>query len=306
LNILLITDSYNKVSGITNFINLFYNYLSSNNNTVKLLFFSNTDCKVSIDLKLEFDYIYINAHFSNIDKYFIKKGRNGLENLLNINLTKTKIIIISHGWNKMRYNFSFYYFYYFIKSYNSNLNRIYEYDSIIFINNTIDNFRHLDFKFVLKNQINNLYFNFSEYYIQNLRNNHDIIFKKNNGKIKILVISNPDFVKNLEILIILSLKNYLNKNKREFYLLSIRPKNLYFKALYYLLNLFKINIFYNQNDKFFLLNECSYLFIPSHTEYLPLVSLEAFSFNKHVISLNKISSLCKYKFYHYIKKSNYI
>jgi hypothetical protein len=121
-----------------------------------------------------------------------------------------------------------------------------------------------------------------------------------------LVISNPDFVKNLEILIILSLKNYLNKNKREFYLLSIRPKNLYFKALYYLLNLFKINIFYNQNDKFFLLNECSYLFIPSHTEYLPLVSLEAFSFNKHVISLNKISSLCKYKFYHYIKKSNYI
>jgi len=287
---------------MSNFMFLFSDYLLSLNYNVKLVLFSNDDCKINFKLNLKYDHIYINGHFSNIDKFYIKNGKMGLEKLLNLNLKYSKIIILSHGWNKFRFSFHLYFLYYFIKSLNSNLNRIYKYDSITFINDSIDNYRHLDFKFVINNKIKYSYFNFANFYIQNLRK----ISKQNiyvkNKKITILIISNPDFVKNLEILILLSIKNLIKKNKRQYNLLTIKPNNLYFKILYFFLKLLKINLHYNQNDKFSLLNECSYLLIPSHTEYLPLVALEALSFNKHVVSFNKFTSLINFNFYHSLTK----
>jgi hypothetical protein len=304
LNILLITDFYKIDSGVSNFINLFKDYLTSNNNNVTLLLFSKTDCTINFDSKFEFDHIYINAHFSNIDQYFIKNGRKGIQNLLNINLNNSNIIIISHGWNKIRFNLSIYYIFYTLKSYNSSLERIKQYDSIMFINDSIDNYRHLDYKFVINNNLNFLYFNFSNFYIKKHRNNNNFTFNQIDfkNKIKILIIANPDYVKNLNFLIMFAIKNLINKKKREINLLSTRTDNLYFKILFYCLNILNINIIYNQNYKYSLLHECSYLFIPSYTEYLPIVSLEAFSFNKHVVSLNKITSLSNFKYYHYLMK----
>ena len=298
MNILIITDSLSKISGMSNFVFLFKSFLS-NSDTFIYIFDFKTKSK-DYNSYIHFDIVYINGHFSQIDKFYNRYGRSRLGQILETDLHNTDIIIVSHGWTKIKYNLSFYNFYYSFKNRNESLNRILNYDSILFINNSIDIYRHLDYLHVIQNDFLFKYFDFAKFYIEYLKTKFYTNKLTYSNNTKILIISNPDFAKNLEYLVYIGIKNFNKKNKKIIFL-STKPKNAYFKTLYLLLKILKIKIFYDQDLKYNLLKECSFLFIPSHTEYLPLVALEAFAFCKPVVSLNKITSLLKYKYYHNLK-----
>ena len=65
--------------------------------------------------------------------------------------------------------------------------------------------------------------------------------------------------------------------------------------------IFLYNVVHDNSKKFSLIKHSDLLFIPSMTEYLPLVSIEAMAFNKKIVSLYKIPSLIKYDNYKFLK-----
>jgi glycosyltransferase involved in cell wall biosynthesis len=118
----------------------------------------------------------------------------------------------------------------------------------------------------------------------------------------ILVISNFDFVKNLFLISRIVIKRKLLGKKVLSYCILSSSRPAGFNLLVYLLlTKLKVCIITDQNLKNDLIVNCDYLFIPSYTEYLPIVALEAMAFNKKVLSYYHIAGLKKYTNYYYLK-----
>ncbi|MCX6194271.1 MAG: hypothetical protein NTX34_07300 [Cytophagales bacterium] len=313
MNFLILNDDLISVNGMSNFSFLFSEHLRSSYSDVNVIHYDFVNkkyfnLKENIeDGKIVIDGIYVNGHYSNFDRFFVKYGRPGLNSFFpNFNLDHTSIIIISHGWKAVVWKFNFYNIYYNLNNLTvfkyHKLKRILLYDNILFISEVSDKFRHLDYCYCLSSKTNFLFYDFAASFI----NESEIAFKSPDATItklyKVLIISNPDFVKNLEFLILLLLKNRFYKRNRKYTLLSKIPSNLYFKVLYSILISLGLEIVFDQSKKNFLLSRMDYLFIPSHTEYLPIVSLEAFKVGSWVVSLNRIPSLMKFKNYRFLRK----
>jgi glycosyltransferase involved in cell wall biosynthesis len=118
----------------------------------------------------------------------------------------------------------------------------------------------------------------------------------------VLIISNFDTVKNLLLLARINFKLKIKgKPMKKFVLLTTNPKSIRGNVIKNIILKFGVNIEFDQTKKNDLIKKCNYLFIPSYTEYLPLVALEAFSFSKPVISYYYIIGLSNFKSYKFIR-----
>jgi hypothetical protein len=256
---------------------------------------------------INIDKIYINSHFSKSDILFRRDSNHFLNFYLKISKNNLKIIKISHGWQLMKPNLSFFYFYFFLKHFFKKYkikNILLKYDETLFISNVSDKYRHYDYfianKYNLKYSVFSYHDHFYKFLSVNNLNNCNIINKQ-----YILIISNIEPVKNVLFLIFFNYKYFILKkrNKRNFVLLTIYKYSIYSTFIFYILKLYKINVITDQSKKNNLLYNCNYLLIPSFTEYLPIVSLEAFNLKKSVVSLFKIQSLKSFNNYHSIYKN---
>ena len=95
---------------------------------------------------------------------------------------------------------------------------------------------------------------------------------------------------------------FFNRRKKiEFIVLTQKSNSIYSRIVLYISKLLGVRFEHDQSKKKDLISGCKYLFIPSYSEYLPLVALEAMSFRKYVISLYKIESLTDMINYKYLK-----
>jgi hypothetical protein len=303
--ILFVTDNITSLNGMSVFSNNFINWMDKKFDESICVFEVQSNHFIAAK-KINNDKIikkiFVNGHYSNSDKII----RN---NLLRKKLLYNNFIldddctftIISHGWHKVKNRFSIYNLLYNIKNYikTSNINSIAKhYNSIIFISNKCDDYRHYDYKWSIKNNFKFEYIDFTKQILVNNSTSNNVIFKD-----YILVISNFDTAKNLFLLFKINIFNKIKRNKnKNFILLTTKPKLFLNKIIYKLLVYAKVNIIFDQTQKKNLISNCNYLFIPSHTEYLPIVAFEAFSMNKNVLSYYFIISLSEYKKYRHIKK----
>ncbi len=247
-------------------------------------------------------HVYVNGHYSKSD---ILIRNNHLATIISNQLLKLcdecRITIISHGWQKIKYRISLYNLIYnlrnAIKTFNINSISKY-YDSVIFISKKCDNYRHYDFKWCLVNHFQYEFIDFTK--IISVNNS---ISTNTNLENFILIISNFDAVKNLFLLFRINFFNRMKgKRVRNFVLLTTIPKSSINKIILKLLVFSNVTIIFDQTQKQNLVANCNYLFIPSHTEYMPIVAFEAFSLNKNVLSFYFIIGLSDLKKYHYIKQ----
>ena len=120
----------------------------------------------------------------------------------------------------------------------------------------------------------------------------------------ILIISNFDIVKNIFSIFY---SKYFKKLKtirgvKKIKILTPSSNTLYFIFFKFLCKVFAFELINNNDSKFELVANCDCLYTPSITEYLPLVTLEAFSLKKDVYSLHKINSLTNNTNYYYFLK----
>jgi hypothetical protein len=303
--VLFISDNISSINGMSVFSSYFINWLKIN--------FDNNICVLEaqksriISIKQInddniVDKIFVNGHFSKSDILVRNKQLANFISNQNLEICdECSITIISHGWKKVKYRLSIYNIIYNLKNTikTLNINSISKYyDSIIFISNKCDDYRHFDFKWSVKNNFKYDYIDFTRQISVNKSISSNPILKD-----YILIISNFDPVKNLFLLTKINFYNKIKGKKiKNFVLLSTKPKSFINKIIYKLLVFSKVTIIFDQNQKKNLISNCNYLFITSHTEYLPIVAFEAFSMNKSVLSFYFIISLSGLKKYHFIKK----
>jgi glycosyltransferase involved in cell wall biosynthesis len=87
---------------------------------------------------------------------------------------------------------------------------------------------------------------------------------------------------------------------KNFVVLVPARRGLNFKLFCFLSSVLSTKIVHEQDRKFGLLSESDYMFIPSFTEYNPIVALEASACNKPVVSLYLIPALQKERSYHHL------
>jgi hypothetical protein len=303
--VLFITDSISSLNGMSIFSNHFNNWLCRKYNE-NIIVFEVESNKFNIIKEVNNDKtineIFVNGHFSKSDRLFRNKHIETIVSSHDYYINSVCITsIISHGWQKVKNRFSIYNVAYNLKNLirTLNINSISKhYNSIIFISNKCDDYRHYDYKWSIKNNFRFELVDFTkEMFVGNPTT------KKSSLKNYILVISNFDSVKNLFLLFKLNCSYKLKKKKKKnFVLLSTKPKTFSGKIIFKLLVFSKVNIIFDQTQKNSLITNCNYLFIPSHTEYLPIVALEAFSMNKSVLSFYYIIGLSEFKKYHFLNK----
>jgi|688.fasta_scaffold238261_2 hypothetical protein len=303
--VLFISDNISTLNGMSIFSNYFINWLKINfdNNICVLEAQKNQIISIKqINDDNIIDKIFVNGHFSESD--FLIRNRQLTKIVSDQNFLiseECSFTIISHGWQKVKNRFNFYSVLYNLKniSKTKNIDSISKfYNSIIFISNKSDQFRHFDFNWCVKNNFSFDYIDFSKE-ICLTKTTENNITQKN----YILIISNFDTVKNLLLLFRINLTNFfIRKKPKNFVLLSTYPKSFRGKIIYQLLIFSKINVVLDQTQKINLISNCNYLFIPSYTEYLPIVAFEAFSMKKKVLSYYYIIGLSEKDDYHFIKK----
>lgn len=321
MNILFITDSLHSVNGMSIFSRLFVHFLSNTKFQYNVYLFEletrsyyendNNDNLSLISFVDDIDRVYINGHFTKADIFFRKNPTFFFESILCISCTNVTVIKISHGWQKMRPFFSLYYLYYFFRHFHKTLfisSAFKYYNEVLFISNNSDLYRHFDFSYCVKHNLNYSFFDF-QYFFEFYSSKPKLFFDPitNSSFIKsnfLLVIANCDPVKNLLSLILINYKFFIipKPRKRQIVLLTSSSVGFYGKFILFVLNKFNITIITDQSQKSSLLYNCDYLFIASFTEYLPIVSLEASSYAKRIISIFKISSLKDNLNYHSIFK----
>jgi hypothetical protein len=307
MNIIFFTDSITSINGMSKFSNYFIKSLVKNSENKIFIIETNNDKITILNPEINsyniIDLVYVNGHFSKADMLVRNKS---LLNLLSVLGLKThessKIIIISHGWFKLKYRLNLYSILYNLKYFYRTITfDSYEkfYHSILFISDKNDNHRHFDFNWCVKKHKCYQFVDFTNGII--LENN--LIKSETGNEGFILVISNFDTVKNLLLLARINLKQkMIGKAYKNFTLLSTPPNSFTGKLSYKFLLKLGVNIVFDQSKKNQLLSYCNYLFIPSYTEYLPLVALEAFSFKKQVVSYYFILGLSDQNGYKYIRK----
>lgn len=303
--VLFITDNITSLNGMSVFSNYFNSWLHEKYDDNIYVYEADSNKFISsktIDSNKIIKHIYVNGHFSKSDKLIRNKQLATIISKQNFKICdECRITIISHGWQKVKYRLSIYNIIYNlknkIKTLNINSIRKY-YFSIIFISNKCDDYRHYDFKWSLKNNFKYEYIDFTKQItVNNSISNKEIL------KDYILIISNFDTVKNLFLLFKLNIYNKIRGKKiKNYVLLTTKPKSFTNKIIYKFLVFSKVTIIFDQTQKENLISNCNYLFIPSHTEYLPIVAFEAFSMNKNVLSFYFIIGLSELKKYHFIKK----
>lgn len=303
--ILFITDSFTKLNGMSLFSKYFISWLCEKYDDNIFVYEVQSNQFISfktIDNNRRITQIYVNGHFSRSDMLVRNRQLSRIIKKRSFNLSDDcSINIVSHGWQKVKIRFNLYSIVYNIKNFikTMQINSISKhYSSIVFISNKSDDYRHYDYKWSLKNDFRFELMDFTkEIHLDNTTTNNSSL---NNF---ILVISNCEPVKNLFLLFRVNFY-YKIKNRKEknFILLSTKPKSFMMKIILKLLILSKVKVIFDQSQKNLLIANCNYLFIPSHTEYLPIVALEALSMNKNVLSFYYIIGLSEFKKYHFLNK----
>lgn len=303
--VLFITDNITSLNGMSVFSNYFISWLHEKFDDNIFVYEAHSNQFISsktIDNNKIIKHIYVNGHFSKSDILIRNKQLATIISNQNFKICdECRITIISHGWQKVKYRLSLYNIIYNLKNTikTLNINSISKYyNSIIFISNKCDDYRHYDFKWSLKNNFKYEYIDFTKQISVNNSISNNAILKD-----YILIISNFDTVKNLFLLFKINFYIKIKGKKiKNFVLLTTKPKSFTNKIIYKLLVFSKVTIIFDQTQKKNLITNCNYLFIPSHTEYLPIVAFEAFSMNKNVLSFYFIIGLSELKKYHFIKK----
>jgi len=302
---LLITDSYKaSVNGIAMFSQFFVaDVLMPTYEAVTVLEVSNMSVHTVVDKEVGvvFDHVYVNANFSASDS--LMRSANALHTLhsIGINLSDGFVkTMISHGWAKIRFRFNWYGFYYRLKFQlkGADLQRLFFYDRMLFISRQSDAYRHADYQFCVNHHIPIDYYDFPARYVQSMHANAATVQQS-----FILVIANFEPVKNLWWLVRYNLyRTYIQRKPAKSFVLLIKPRlSVYYKLFTQIAAVAGVLIVTDQSQKNALLSVCRYLFIPSHTEYTPLVAFEAFGYHKSVISLYSITGLSDFKPYRYLK-----
>jgi hypothetical protein len=303
--VLFITDDVSALNGMSVFSNYFIHWLHEkydDNIFVYEVRYNHIISTKTIDSNRIIKHIYVNGHFSKSDILIRNKQLDKIISEHNFKLCdEFSLTVISHGWQKVKCRLSIYSIIFNLKNTIKTLNikSISKYySSIIFISNKSDNYRHYDFKWSVKNNFKYEYLDLTN----KISVNNSIL---SNAILNdyILIISNFDTVKNLLLLVKINFyKKIKGKKIKNFVLLTAKPKSFTNKIIYKLLIFSKVTIIFDQTQKKFLIANCNYLFIPSHTEYLPIVAFEAFSMNKSVLSFYFIIGLSECKKYHFIIK----
>ena len=304
-SILFINDHVNKINGMTVFSHFFLNHIKKQYNS-NIVMISLSEIVTFENSDLIFDFIILNGYNSIADKYH-QKGML-LYKLKDFNIKISpyyKLGIVSHGWLKLNNRYTFYNLFYYLKNISNNIcveKRLGSYNFIIFISDKINDFRHRDRKLVEFMSHSFIDLDLRESYINHFKENIQGGAKIFLGNY-ILIISNFDPIKNLFVLPrILLKKNFFNRRKKiEFIVLTQKSNSIYSRIVLYISKLLGVRFEHDQSKKKDLISGCKYLFIPSYSEYLPLVALEAMSFRKYVISLYKIESLTDMINYKYLK-----
>jgi hypothetical protein len=295
---LILSDSGSSVNnGVGKFVAIFEQHLNSFYGQVIVVdpvsflkFLSKADNKSLVRYDL-----YVNAYNSESD--FLINSKLKKQDTYNSIISKK--IIVSHGWTRMKLRLNTYSIYYYIKYQILNtrsMNSIIQsYDEVLFINNEEDRYRHKDKSFVVSNNISFSYYDFASDYIAKLRKSID---GQTADDVGILIIANKQPVKNLYSLFMPGFHLWrLGQGFHKTTLLCQSCTSSWVLPL--LCRLFKIELITDNSRKINLLSRCQILYIPSHTEYQPLTALEAFAFNKEVVSRNYITGLKGYDRYRY-------
>jgi glycosyltransferase involved in cell wall biosynthesis len=311
-SVLLLTDSYKVgVNGISVFTHFFIEDVLAKHFKSVMVYEASTKklFKVNEDAAgagLITD-IYVNANFSVAD-FFIRS--NNFEEWCaskNIRLSPIyKKIMVSHGWTKTKVRSNYYSIYYNLKYFfrASDLERLHFYDELLFISKAKDSFRHADYLYCLEQNIPVSYYDFSAAFIDNLKWNKaapGTLNRRENINEYIIVIANFEKVKNLWWLLRYNLGRVLKRRKMKNFLVLVPARqSISFKLFRFLSPVFSTKIVHDQDRKFSLLSESAYMFIPSFTEYHPIVALEAAACNKPVVSLYRIPALQERRLYHHL------
>jgi glycosyltransferase involved in cell wall biosynthesis len=88
------------------------------------------------------------------------------------------------------------------------------------------------------------------------------------------------------------------------FVLLVEPVNSVSYSLFKKLSTkLRTELVHDQEKKIALLYGAEYLFIPSYSEYNPIVALEAKACNKKVVSLYKITAIEQADYYHSLKRT---
>jgi len=306
---LFVTDSYkNSVHGISVF-SFFYveHYLLKHYESV--LVYETATGKVFAEGNKErtetnIEHIYINAWYSRSECL----AQNGhLKEILRsqgILIQPTaRFYLISHGWPLIKFRCNYYSIYSYLKSFRLQdvSKRLLFFDELILLSTDTDEYRHKDFACALKMNMPYFFYDFSSEFVEHFKNNKANELDVN--KDYVLVIANFEHIKNLWWLIVYNIKRKIRrKENKKFVLLTKPKKSILFSLFKRLATYLSIEIQYNQSDKVSLLNNCQYLFIPSYSEYNPIVALEAIALEKNVLSLFKIIALTRQRHYRYLSE----
>jgi len=309
--VIFVTDTYKRtVNGIAVFSEFYINdVLMHKYDTILVLEAVTQDffqIKTSSNNPIVFDTVIVNAHFSGADKLVRKLNQfralveaNGyvLENSF-------KKIIISHGWVAVKFRLQFYPIYYTLKNIIrvGQLQRLKYYDEVCFISGSSDAYRHSDFTYVKANKLKYELYDFIKAYL--VRHQADVKQPLGNqGNGFVFTIANFEPVKNIWWLVRYAIQRKVTGSKpKNIILLTQQKTSINYLLFAFLANKLNIAICNDQHKKNELLSTCDYFFIPSYSEYTPLVALEAFKYNKQVVSLYKITALSPLPKYHYLKQ----
>lgn len=306
---ILFTDSYKEsVNGISVFTQFFIrDYLKSHFDDVWVYETSTTrlyktDGKSTKNPRIT--NLYVNANFSASD-YLIRSSdvseifqQHGL-----VAADDLKKTMISHGWPRIRFRITYYNIYYALRNITraKDLQRLFYYQEILFISRAIDTHRHEDHQYCLENKLPISYYDFAERFIAENRNLKAGSYP--NHLEEILVIANFQKVKNVWWLLRYNLKRRIaGKKMKPFCLLIYPQKSGAYKLFALLADKLSVRLEHDQEKKKALLQQSAYLFIPSFSEYNPLVALEATACFTPVVSLYTITALKGIRSYRYLRQ----
>jgi hypothetical protein len=311
---LLITDSFrNTVNGISVFSNFFIEdvLMPGFNKVVVIEGSTGNIFYVGIEdyqkSTIVIDSIYVNANFSKSDLHI--RSDNFFNHLTKLGISAVpdpKKILISHGWNRIQLRYSYYWLYYYIKNFfrSKDLKRLNFYNEVIFISTAKDNFRHTDYLYCLSKNIKTSFYDFTNHFIDRTKNQKAPVVKPHIIEHNyILLIANFEKIKNLWWIISYNIrKRARSKNEMKKFVVLVKPTpGIGYSIFRFCAKYLSIQIVNNQEYKLPLLMNCDYLFIPSYSEYNPVVGLEAMVYNKKVVSLYKIQAMVDNNYYHYLK-----
>jgi glycosyltransferase involved in cell wall biosynthesis len=306
--VVLFTDSFNhSVNGISVFSHFFvadellhwFEQVVVFETSTRQLFRIKTG-----DAPLPVTHIYVNANFSQSD--FLVRGGEWKQPLIAAGLSINEAVkktMISHGWPRIRFRYTYYNLYYRLRYSGraKDLARLRFYDEVLFISKAKDNCRHLDYVYATGQGLPVSFYDFSARFIA-----------KKSAHVKataaaptverapyILVVSNFQQVKNLWWLLLYNARRKLSRRRMKPFVLLVEPVNSPGYSLFKKLSKrFSTELVHDQEAKMALLQQASFLFIPSYSEYNPIVALEARACNKKVVSLYKVTALEHTDYYH--------